>query len=88
MPEDTTIQLDYPITFEGREVKEITLRRPKVKEARDVRKKNKDDADMEIALLSQLAGLAPAAIEELDVADYSKLQEVLAGFFGSSAKTA
>ena len=83
-----TITLDHPITVEGREVKEITLRRPKVREARDARKKHKDPADQEIELVSQLSGLPPSAIEEFDIADYSKIQEVLAGFFGSSETTA
>lgn len=82
------IKLDHPVTVEGREITEIELRRPKVREARDARKKHKDPADQEIELVSQLSGLPPAAIEELDIADYSKIQEVLAGFFGSSETTA
>lgn len=82
------IKLDYPIDLEGRKLTEITLRRPKVKEARDARKKHKDEADQEISLLATLSGLPPSAIEDLDIADYTKLQKELAGFFGSSETTA
>lgn len=82
------IKLDYPIDFEGRKLSEITLRRPKVSDARNARTKHKDTADQEIALLATLSGLPPPAIEELDMSDYSKLQEVLSGFFGSSETTA
>lgn len=83
-----TITLDHPIDFEGRKLSEITLRRPKVSDARDARKKHKDAADQEIALVAQLSGLPPAAIEDLDIGDYAKIQEVLASFFGSSETTA
>lgn len=82
------IALDHPITVEGREVKEIHLRRPKVREARDARKKHKDAADQEIELVAQLSGLPPSAIEDLDIGDYAKVQERLAAFFGSSETTA
>lgn len=80
--------LDFPITVEGREIKEITLRRPTVRQARDARKKHKDPADQEIGLIAELSGLPPSAIEDLDVGDYTKLQEILGGFFGSSETTA
>lgn len=82
------ISLEYPIQFEGRELKTINLRRPKVSDARDARKKSKDAADQEIGLVSTLSGLPPQAIEELDVSDYTKIQEVLSGFFGSTETTA
>lgn len=83
-----TIKLNHPINVEGREIKEINLRRPKVREARDARKKHKDAADQEIALVAELSELPPSAIEDIDVGDYAKIQEVLSGFFGSSETTA
>ena len=83
-----TIILDHPIDLEGRKLTEITLRRPKVREARDARKKHKDAADQEIELIAQLSGLPPSAIEDLDIGDYTRIQEVLGGFFGSSETTA
>lgn len=84
----TTVKLEHPIQLEGGELAEITIRRPKVRDARDARTKHANPADQEIALLAKLSGLPPAAIEDLDMADYAKLQEVLTGFFGSSETTA
>lgn len=82
------IDLAYPIEFEGTKLTKITLRRPSVKDARKARTAHKDAADQEIALVSALSGLPPSAIEELDLSDYSKIQEALSGFFGSGETTA
>lgn len=76
------IKLDHPIDFEGAKLSEIILRRPKVADVTAARKGNKDEAEQEVQLMAKLAGLPPSAIEELDIADYKKLQEVLTGFFG------
>lgn len=82
------IDLAYPIDFEGSKLSKITLRRPNVKDARKARATHKDAADQEIALVAALSGLPVSAIEELDVSDYSKIQEALSGFFGSGETTA
>jgi hypothetical protein len=76
------ITLDYPIFFEGRNLAKLTVRRPKVSDVTAAKKSKKDEAEQEVALIAALTGLPPAAIEDLDLADYKKLQEVLSGFFG------
>ena len=76
------IDLQYPIDFEGGKHSKVELRRPTVSDVVKARKGLKDEAEQEVALISKLSGLPPAAIEDLDVADYKKLQEVLSGFFG------
>lgn len=38
------------------------------------------DAEKEVALIANLASISREAVEELDLADYSKIQEVLQGF--------
>lgn len=78
----TEITLEYPIEFEGAKLSKITVRRPKVSDVVAARKSKKDEAEQEIAMLSKLCDLAPEAIENLDLADYKKLQETLTGFFG------
>ncbi len=78
----TTVKLQHPIQLEGRELTEISLRRPKVSDVKLARKGRTDDADQETALIANLAGLPPSAIEDLDMADYKQLQGVLADFFG------
>ena len=75
------ITLKYPIDFEGGKLTEVSIRRPKVSDVTNARKSKKDDAEQEVALIATLSGLPSAAIEELDVADYKAIQEVLQGFF-------
>lgn len=76
------IQLKYPIPFEGAQLTEIEVRRPKVADVTAVRKGKRDEAEQEVALIAALSGLPVSAIEELDLADYKALQEMLSGFFG------
>lgn len=76
------ITLDYPIQLEGKELSEVTLRRPKVSDVVAVRKSKRDEAEQEVSLIASLSGLPPSAIESIDLADYKKLQAHLSGFFG------
>ena len=72
-----TISLNYPITLgTGETLDTLSVRRAKVK---DIRKMNehKNDADKEMHLLSALTGLVPEDLDNLDISDYAKLQEVM-----------
>ena len=91
MQPDNTIKLEFPITSGAQLIQEITLRRPKVKDTLAVQKMGGNQAEQEIRLVANLATLTPAEIEELDAADYARVQEVLARFFSpkprNSART-
>ena len=76
------VKLKNPSTVNGVEISEIKVRRPKVKDTSAARAASKDEAAQEVALLANLADLAPTDIEELDMVDYKACQKVLAGFFG------
>lgn len=76
------IPLEFPIDFEGKKLTEITMRRARVQDVVNARKGKLDEAEQETKLIATLCGLPPAAILELDLADYKKLQEVLQSFFG------
>jgi hypothetical protein len=76
------ITLEYPVPFEGGELKEISIRRPKVSDIVAARKSKKDEAEQEITMISKLTDIPPETIETLDLADYKKIQEALSGFFG------
>ena len=77
---NTTIKLNYPLTVDGKEVTEISMRRPKVKDQRNAEKSATDDAGREISLFSALTGINPEDLEELDMADYTRLQEAYRSF--------
>lgn len=84
----TKIKLDYPIKIDGATVNEISLRRPTVKDMRIVRASKASDAEQEIALIANLAQWTPADVENLDMADFVKVQAALKDFFGLSETTA
>ena len=75
-----TIQLQYPVMVGGAVLEQITMRRPLVRDRLIAEKASGSDVEKEIRLLANLCELAPDTIEILDMADYIKLQECLAGF--------
>lgn len=81
----TIIKLDYPVTVEGQEYKQLEMRRCKVKDRR-LADKQPTDADKEITLIANLCEVPPGVLDELDAIDYAKLQGTLTGFFVSATK--
>ncbi|GHM58803.1 MAG: hypothetical protein sL5_04090 [Candidatus Mesenet longicola] len=78
-----TILLNEPITANGSVISELTLRRPKVRDYLAIDRLDGSDLAREVALTANLASVAKETIEELDIVDYVKIQEVLRGFFPS-----
>lgn len=76
----TTITLQHPVTVEGQQIDSLTLRRPKVKDRLVSEKASGSEAEKEVRFLANLCEIPPSYIEELDMADYVKLQEALADF--------
>ena len=83
-PKTKTLSLHYPVTVEDRELSEVTITRPKV---RDLKAMDAalvgitDKLDQGIVMAATLTGLPPEVIEELDAEDFTKLSEEVAGFF-------
>lgn len=63
-----------------KKITNITIRRPKVRDRLISEKSGGSDAEKEIRLLANLCELTPPQIEELDMADYGKLQQALTDF--------
>jgi hypothetical protein len=76
-----TIILNEPVTVNGTLVSELTLRRPKVRDYLVIERLNSSDLGKEVTLTANLASVTKEVIEELDITDYSKVQEVLKDFF-------
>lgn len=74
------IKLNEPIKIDGIITSELTLRRPKVRDRLAVERMGTNDAEKEVALIANLADIPREAVEEIDLADYAKIQEVLQGF--------
>jgi hypothetical protein len=74
------IILNHPIQYNGVALKEISLRRPKVRDRLVVDRMTVSDAEKEILLIANLAEISREAIEEIDLADYANIQKVLQSF--------
>jgi hypothetical protein len=75
-----SIKLSNAIKIDGILVHELNIRRPKVRDRLAVERMGTNDAEKEVALIANLAGIAKESIEELDLADYARIQETLQGF--------
>lgn len=75
-PVTETIKLLFPIEINGVKTDRLVMRRPKLKDIRNASKlAGKDTEEQEIRLFCFLTDCAPNDIEELDYAEYGKLQE-------------
>jgi hypothetical protein len=75
-----TITLDYPAQLADRLLTEVTMRRPLMKDVRRFRVKGPEDVEGEIRQLAHLCGLRQEEMEEMDAADYSRLQDLYVRF--------
>lgn len=75
----TTIQLGSPIAASGGTFGKLNMRAPKVRDLLAV-DKIKGDAAKEIRLFANLCEVPPEVVEELDLRDYTALQEAYRGF--------
>lgn len=80
-----TIKLDEPVTVDGREVTELQLRKPKVRDIHAARRKGKTQEEIELHLLADLCEVPPDAILDLTIGDYALLQEAIADFLPAGA---
>jgi Phage tail assembly chaperone proteins, E, or 41 or 14 len=74
------IELKYPLVDGGEELKVIKLRRPRVRDMLGSSKGDGSDAEKEVRLFADLCDLTPAVIEDMDIADYQKLQKEYSDF--------
>lgn len=81
--QSVTIELSAPIQLNGGvTVNRLHLRRPKLKDIRTARLAGKDEEERELRLFAILSDCAPSDLEELDFADYRKLQDTFQGMVG------
>ncbi len=81
------IIFEQPIIVDGKEIKEVTMRVPKVKDMLGVDHIN-DPIQREIALIGNLTDLTITMddVEEWDAAEYNTLQSTLMGLQRAKAK--
>ena len=76
-----------PIMIDGVSVHEISLREPKVRDLIAISKKNLSDLERDVFLLANLSEISTEAIENLEIADYLKIQNWLKDFLSPKMET-
>lgn len=78
-----TVQLDFPVTHDGREIQSLTFRRMKAKDA-FIAESEENKARAGYLLFAALAGVDVTLIEELDIEDLEKVSEAVVPLMGKS----
>ncbi len=73
------VTLEVPIEFDGRQISELTLQRPKVKHLKKM-EAIESDVEKAVMLIATLASISESAVEELDSVDFSQCSEVIEEF--------
>lgn len=77
-----SITLNYPFTTPaGQQVKQITLRRAKVRDLRQAGRHGTTPQAREVALMALLAGFVPEDLDAMDGYDYRCMEARFRGFF-------
>ena len=76
MRKPTTIPLQRPFTHEGTEYAGLVMRRPTKGDDMAARRAQPDPKEQECRLFANLCEVAPDVIDELDLADYLRVQKV------------
>jgi hypothetical protein len=74
------IKLNEPIKVDGVLIHELSLRRPKVRDRLIIERSSCSDAEKEVNFIANLAEISADAVQELDLQDYAKIQDVLRSF--------
>ena len=80
------IKLLHPVVSDGTELRVLNLRRPKVRDVLLAAKIGGTDEEKEIRVLANLCEVAPDVVEDLDMADYKKLQDGYRSFFEEESR--
>jgi hypothetical protein len=79
------IKLSEGIKIDGVLIHELSLRRPKVRDRLIIERSGGSDAEKEVNFIANLAEIPAEAVQEIDLRDYAKIQDVLRSFLAPLA---
>ena len=79
-PAGQTINLKYPVTYQGERIETLTMRRPKVRDMLAAAQKADNAEGKELHVFADLTEVAPELIEDMEWIDYMALQEAYGTF--------
>lgn len=79
MSEEIIVELTSPVHAFGREITELKLTRPKVRELRRAMRGAEGEFDVSAALIAELSGLSLEAVDEMALGDFMRATAALSG---------
>lgn len=76
----TPIELEYPVEVDGVQVSTLAMRRPTVADQLAFEDGKGTEAKKTVNMMAALCDVPPSTIQQLDIIDFQKLAEVMAGF--------
>jgi hypothetical protein len=83
----TTIDLEYSVEVDGVQVSTLAMRRPTVADQLAFEDGKGTEAKRTVNMMAALCDVPPATIQQLDIVDFQKVAEVLAGFTGPQGES-
>lgn len=80
MARSVVYELVFPFKEAGTDYDSLKIRRPK---AKDFKKMTGQDAEQSMKIIAKLAGISAYAVDELDMVDVQRINEVLEGFLST-----
>ena len=82
----TKVELQYPLTIDGKQIDALYVRRVKVKDLLN-QDANADDMAAGLALMGKLTGINAPELENLDMVDFRAVTAVMQNFLGLTPLT-
>ena len=86
-----TVTLRYPVEIDGATIESLSIRRPIVRDLRAAQRQagaGAPDAEVELAMFSNLCEVFPETLDAMDLADYLELQRQYERFLSRSSTSA
>lgn len=80
MSEKITVTLSQPHEFRGQAISEIAMRKPKVRDLRQMDETKGGNVSKVIALVANLGEVEPELLEDLPALEFERINEALAPF--------
>ena len=77
---ESVIFLEFPIERDGKKIDRVTMRRPKVADMRVAQASSTTNAEYECTLFTNLCGMTPEEMNQVDQKDYMSMQEAYTAF--------
>lgn len=87
LPAFVSYKLVVPVELAGVVTDTVTVHRLKVRDRLDIHRDKSSEAEKEVKLVAKSLQLSVDDVEELDIADYMAIQEILEGFFSARAQS-